>query len=225
VIIVSGLLAALGFGYQTRMSARAARSTGMVAAVVGVALCSAALADVQPGCDWCRHDGWGGGTSPSPIFLVWLVGIVGIGSFRAARAILAGRKPSGKDDDGWASISGNRTPQATGVAATNGLSVIGGISQRSWGRISWPMCRATVTENGVVFEARGPLWFVAPPFTLLFSEIRSAETPQAPGLAGLYIYTAVEGFEKVLFSGWPTSIRMFEDALCDHQVAITRRGR
>ena len=155
VFIVSGLLGVLGFGGQTRMTARAARTTGTLVALVGIALCSAALADAQPGCNWCKRDGWGGGTSPSPIFVVWLVLIVGIGVFNAVRSVLAGRR-SGGSDDGWRAISSNRLDASTQVSATERLSVIGGLSQRSWGRFSWPMCRATVTTDGVTFEARGP---------------------------------------------------------------------
>jgi hypothetical protein len=93
---------------------------------------------------------------------------------------------------------------------------------RSWAHFSWPMCRATVIADGVVFEARGPLRFIAQPFTLRFSEMRSAETMQVPGLANVHIRTKVQGVDKVVFSSWPTSIRIFEDAVRDHRVAITK---
>lgn len=223
VFIVSGVLTALGFGNQMRMSARAAHVAGMVIALVGLALFAAAVADFQPGCTWCRHDRWGGGTSPPPIFLVWLVGVMGIGTVQAARGIRARRQASDRSDHGWAAVSGSQPLAAATTSAANELSVVGGISLRSWGRFSWPMCRATVAADGVMFEARGPLRFIAPPFALRFSQMRSVERLQAPGLAGLYIYTTIQGFDEVLFSGWPTTIRMLEDTLSHHQVAITSR--
>jgi hypothetical protein len=96
VFVVSALVAALGFGDRKGISARVIRLTWILVAVAGLALCSAALADFQPGCNWCRHDGWGGGESPSPIFLVWLVGLVTIGVVQNARAIRAGRKPASR---------------------------------------------------------------------------------------------------------------------------------
>jgi hypothetical protein len=87
------------------------------------------------------------------------------------------------------------------------------------------MCRATVTAEGVVFEARGILRLVAPPFTLRYDQIRSIERLRVPGLAGPYIHTTVQGFDRVLFSGWPTSIRVLDDALRTHQVATYPQNR
>ncbi len=86
------------------------------------------------------------------------------------------------------------------------------------------MCRATVTAESVVFEARGVLRFAAPSFALHYDQIRSVERLRVPGLAALYIYTTVQGLDKVLFSGWPGSIQILEDALRAHHVAITGRG-
>lgn len=211
VFVVSGLLAALGFGERARMSARTARTTGMLVSLVGFALCGAALADFQPGCNWCRHDGWGGGDSPPLFFDVWLVGLLGIAIFQIVRGLQRGRSAS--DHSGWSAISQNEALTSSDLGARAELSVLCGVSQTSWGRFSWPLCRAVFLAEGVTFQALGPLRFVAPPFTLRFDQIRSVDRLRAPGLAGVYIYTAVEGFDKILLSVRPGKLRTVEDAL------------
>lgn len=176
LFILSGLLTVLGFVGPARYSLRTSRGLGIAVALIGAALCLAALADFQPGCQWCKHDGWGGASS-SPFFLVWFVGLVSIGVFNTVRAIRTGRNPPVHELADTAVIPvakaaqvavGRGDPGAIRLVAGDALGrVVGGgrfPSRAGPMNASWPLLELAIHEWGLTISLHGVWRFMAFPF-------------------------------------------------------------
>jgi len=176
LFILSGVLAVLGFVGPARYSARTSRTIGTFVALLGAALCLSALADYQPGCQWCRHDGWGG-TSPSPFFLVWLVGLISIGVFNTVRAIRTGRNPPVHELADTAVVTASQAAQASAgrgdhdairlLARDAPERVIGGgtfPSRAGPMNATWPLLELAIHAWGLTISLHGVWRFMAFPF-------------------------------------------------------------